>query len=84
MKKIALVVVLLTTIAFSFGQDFSFSISLNGNAHIVSWETMSRLHEMKKDGRLLPVSADGLYRYFEDMRKSSGGNELLYNQRREE
>ena len=84
MRKIALVVVLLFAVALSFGQDFSFSLSLNGNAHIVSWETMSRLHEMKKNGQITSLSAEGLYNYFEDIRKSSGGNELLYDKKRED
>ena len=84
MKRIGFAAVFLLAVALSFGENFSFSLSLNGNAHIVSWQTMSKLHEMKKNGQITSLSADGLYNYFQDLRKSSGGNELLYDKKRED
>lgn len=57
----------------------SFSLMLDGNAHIFSYNDLKKLHEMNP----YKYSANSLYIAYENLRESCGNNELLFDQKRE-
>lgn len=84
MKKLCWLFAFLLFAAFCFGENFNFHVQLNGNAHIVSWNTMSKLHQYRKQDMIPTFSAFDLYQYFLNIGTSCAGNDLLYDQKCEE
>lgn len=56
-----------------------FVITLDGNAHILSYNDLKIIHESK----IKKYSANALYLDYDNLRNSCGNNELLFDQKRE-
>ena len=76
MKKRFLGIIIVNIFCFLLFPE-SFSLTLDGNAHIFSYNDLKRLHEMNP----AKYSADGLYRSYDNLRKSCGNNEILFDEK---
>lgn len=58
-----------------------FASTLDGNAHIFSYNDLKKIYESKSS--IKKYSANALYRDYDNLRNSCGNNELLFDQKRE-
>lgn len=78
MKKRFLFAILSFTFLVPLCFSESFSITIDGNAHIFSYNDLKKIHGFNVD----KYSANELFRAYESLRNSCGNNELLFDQKR--
>ena len=84
MKKLVFIFLSLFLCVSSFAEDLSFSIRLDGNAHILAYNDLAKIHKMKNNGGLERVSAEQLYDFYDGIYQKYGDNSLMKEQKQKE
>lgn len=83
MKKKLLTVILFSFItAILFSQSITFQ--LDGNAHVLSYNNLSELHQMKESGKLKRFSTERLHDFYYKIYKENNDNALMKEQKQKE
>lgn len=81
-RKVVLLVVFTFIVTSVFSQSMSFQ--LDGNAHIFSYNDLTKIHQMKKNGEIQRISAEQLYDFYASIYQQYGDNSLMKEQKQKE
>lgn len=81
-RKVVLLVVFTFIVTSVFSQSMSFQ--LDGNAHIFSYNDLTKIHQMKKNGEIQRISAEQLYDFYDSIYQQYGDNSLMKEQKQKE